>query len=205
MTTRGPVRTEGSGPKAGRPRDAAASKDALLQAAQVLFGQNGFEGTTIREIGELAGVDAALIARYFGNKADLYIAAVATEDLDDPQPADYDGLRQIAEAVLTRVDERGPGPILQAMIRSDTSAEIRRAAQDRLTRRLVEPLAVAMIDQHVDRPPLRAEIAIAALLGITLGRSLGWFEHLRSVPRDQLVTLIAGALGQVTAETPDAG
>ena len=40
----------------------------------------GSSGTTIREIGERAGVDAALIARYFGSKADLYIAAVAAED-----------------------------------------------------------------------------------------------------------------------------
>jgi hypothetical protein len=30
---------------------------------------------TIREIGEQAGVDVAFIARYFGSKADLHIAA----------------------------------------------------------------------------------------------------------------------------------
>ena len=70
------------GARTGRSRDAAASKDALLQAAQTLFGEQGFEGTTIREIGERAGVDAALIARYFGSKADLYIAAVAAEDAE---------------------------------------------------------------------------------------------------------------------------
>ena len=38
--------------KAGRARDAVASKRALLQAAQQLFGRHGFERTTIREIGE---------------------------------------------------------------------------------------------------------------------------------------------------------
>jgi AcrR family transcriptional regulator len=47
-------------------RDAAASKQALLEAARSLFGQRGFKSTTIRDIGERAGVDAALIARYFG-------------------------------------------------------------------------------------------------------------------------------------------
>jgi AcrR family transcriptional regulator len=70
------------GARTGRSRDAAASKDALLQAAQTLFGQQGFESTTIREIGEQAGVDAALIARYFGSKADLYIAAMVAEDAE---------------------------------------------------------------------------------------------------------------------------
>jgi AcrR family transcriptional regulator len=183
----------------GRARDAAASRDALLGAAQALFGQKGFEGTTIREIGERAGVDAALIARYFGNKADLYIAAVVAEDLGEREPQEYEGLREIAEAVLTRADARGPGPILQALIRSDTSAEIRRAAQDRMARRLVDPLVLSMTGE-VDRPRLRAEIALCALFGVSLGRSLGWFEDLRSVGKDDLVALIADALAEVTGE-----
>jgi hypothetical protein len=53
--------------RAGRSRDAAASKDALLQAARTLFGEQGLEGTTIREIGERAGVDAALIVDVLGS------------------------------------------------------------------------------------------------------------------------------------------
>src|ERR1700683_5024204 len=126
--------------RTGRPRDAVASKDALLQAAQTLFGQQGFEGTTIREIGERAGVDAALIARYFGSKADLYIAAVIAEHAEGT-PGEYEGLEQMADVVVTRADRRGPGPILQAIVRSDTSAEIRDAALNRLAQRLVGPLA----------------------------------------------------------------
>jgi AcrR family transcriptional regulator len=191
-----------SGSKVSRPRDAAASKDALLQAAQELFGQKGFERTTIREIGERAGVDAALIARYFGNKADLYIAAVVAEDLDQRPPTNYEGLQQITGVVLSRSDERGPGPILQAIIRADTSAEIRHAAQDRITRRLVDPLAEGMADHHIDRPRLRAEIAVSALFGISLGRALGWFEEIRSVPRDELVELVTSVLGEVSEPGP---
>src|SRR5580704_10189954 len=105
--------------QAGRSRDAAASKEALLQAAQALFGQQGFEGTTIREIGEQAGVDAALIARYFGSKADLYIAAVMAENAEE-KPGAYERLEQLADAAMTQADRRGPGPILQAIVRSDT-------------------------------------------------------------------------------------
>src|SRR5580704_4184328 len=91
--------------RTGRPRDAAASKDALLQAAQTLFGQQGFEGTTIREIGEQAGVDAALIARYFGSKADLYIAAVMAENAEE-KPGAYERLEQLADAAMTQADRR---------------------------------------------------------------------------------------------------
>jgi len=193
-TTGGP-----RGTRAGRPRDAAASKDALLQAAQTLFGQQGFEGTTIREIGERAGVDAALIARYFGSKADLYIAAVAAEGADGT-PVEYAGLEQIADVMVTQADQRGPGPILQAIARSDTSAEIRHAALDHVARRLAGPLVATMSARGVDRPQLRAQVAVSALVGVSLGRSLGWFEDIGSVPRDELVALIVDALSAITGD-----
>ena len=193
------TREGAKGARAGRPRDAAASKDALLGAAQTLFGQGGFEGTTIREIGESAGVDAALIARYFGSKADLYIAAVAAEDAEGT-PREYGGLEEMADVLVTRAARRGPGPILQAIVRSDTSAEIRDAASDRLARRLVGPLAATMKGQGVDRPQLRAEVAVSALLGINLARSLGWFDEIRSVPRAELVALIVDALGPIIGD-----
>jgi AcrR family transcriptional regulator len=196
--------TTGSAPvaRAGRSRDAAASKEALLQAARTLFGEQGFEGTTIREIGERAGVDAALIARYFGSKADLYIAAVVAEDAEGT-PSEYEGLKQMADVVLARSDQRGPGPIFQAIVRSDTSPEIRAAALDRVARRWVGPLVANLTAQGVDRPRLRAQVAASALIGISVGRSLGWFDEIRSVPRDELVALIVDALGPITGDGSD--
>jgi AcrR family transcriptional regulator len=188
--------------RAGRSRDAAASKDALLQAAQSLFGLQGFEGTTIREIGELAGVDAALIARYFGSKADLYVAALTAEDAEDA-PREYDGIEHMADVVLTRADRRGPGPILQAIVRSDTSAEIRSAALDRLARRVVDPLVANMRSHDVDRPQLRAQVAVSALFGVSLGRSLGWFNEIGSASREELVALVVDALGAITGDSRD--
>jgi AcrR family transcriptional regulator len=188
--------------RTGRSRDAAASRDALLQAAQTLFGQQGFESTTIREIGEQAGVDAALIARYFGSKADLYIAAVVAEDAEG-LPSEYEGLQHMADVMVTRADRRGPGSILQAIVRSDTSADILDAARDRYARRLIGPLVANMRAQGVDRPELRAEVAVSALLGFILGRSLGWFDEIRSAPRDEIVALIVAALSAITGEEPE--
>jgi AcrR family transcriptional regulator len=187
--------------RAGRSRDAAASKDALLQAARTLFGEQGFEGTTIREIGERAGVDAALIARYFGSKADLYIAAVVAE-VAEGTPSEYEGFKQMADVVITRADRRGPGPILQAIVRSDTSPEIRAAALDFVAQRWIGPLVANLTAQGVDRPQLRAQVAASALVGIGVGRSLGWFDEIRSVPRDELVALIVDALGSITGDVP---
>ena len=189
-------------PKAVRSRDAAASKKALLQAAQDLFGQKGFERTTIRDIGERAGVDAALIARYFGSKGDLYVAVVAAEVAGEERTGPYEGLEEMVDAVVSRVDDHGPGPILQAMIRSDTSEEIRTAALQRITRRFVNPLVADMRDRQVDHAELRAEIAVTAMLGVSLARSLGWFSEVRSLPKDELVAFIIEALEEVTRKAP---
>jgi AcrR family transcriptional regulator len=193
----------GAAPRAGRSRDAAASKESLLQAAQELFGQRGFERTTIRDIGERAGVDAALIARYFGSKADLYFAAVAAEDAREQYPGGFEGLEEMAEAVVTRADDHGPGPIMQALIRLDASDDIRRTALQRVKRRLIEPLVVDMTERGVDHPELRAEIAAAAMLGISLSRSLAWFDEVRSVPKDELVALMAETLQALTGRAPE--
>ena len=67
-----------------RRRDAAATRRALLEAARELFGTRGFEATTLREIGERAGADPALFARYFGSKGQLFSEAMAADTIDAP-------------------------------------------------------------------------------------------------------------------------
>ena len=86
-----------TGPKApARRRNAADSRQALLAAAQELFAERGFERSTIRDIGDRAGLDPTLIARYFGNKAALYLAALRS-DFDAEDDAVPDLLRARSE------------------------------------------------------------------------------------------------------------
>jgi AcrR family transcriptional regulator len=200
MTAHRAAPTENTGGRTTRRRDAAATKEALLGAAQSLFGERGFEATTIRDIGERAGVDPALIARYYGSKADLYIAAVVAEGQTDQH--ELEQLSDVAEALIARTDRHGLGPVTQALIRSDTTDEIRQAAQAHLTRRIVTPLSAEMTRRGLDRPRLRAELAASALLGLNLGRALGWFPDVRSVPKDELVDLIVNMLDHRPQESP---
>ena len=95
---------------------------------------------------------------------------------------------------MTRTDEHGLGPVTQALIRSDTPAEIRQAARAHLARRLVVPVAADMTRRGVERPQIRAEVVASALLGINLGRALGWFAELQAVSKDELVELITTLL-----------
>jgi AcrR family transcriptional regulator len=196
-------------PRKIRRRDAAASKQALFDAARELFGKKGFERTTVREIGELAGADTALIAYYFGSKADLYVTVVMADRLADVEPSTpeqleepFEELSTMIDSVLRRSDEHGPGPILQALVRLDTSEEIRVAARTRLLRQLVEPLADNVGSAGKASAQLRAEVAISALLGISLGRSLGWFEKISAAPRDEVVALVTTALDDLLENDP---
>jgi AcrR family transcriptional regulator len=177
-----------------RTRNAAASREALLASARTLFSERGFDDTTVRDIGEEAGVDPALIARYFGSKVNLYLATVTAEDADSGRPEDLEHPAQLVEWLVSRVDLRGPGPVLQALVRSDSTPEIREAARGHLTRRLVEPLHAMLERRGVPEARVRAEIIVSALVGVLLARTLGSFESLGNLKRRELVELLTAML-----------
>jgi TetR/AcrR family transcriptional regulator len=58
-------------------RDAERTKQAILDAAEAVFARQGFDGTSLQEIGEAAGVSRSTPAYFFGNKKDLYDAVLA--------------------------------------------------------------------------------------------------------------------------------
>lgn len=52
-------------------------RDRILHAAQKLFADRGYDGTSAEAIAEEAGVAKGLVFHHFGSKAELYLAAVA--------------------------------------------------------------------------------------------------------------------------------
>lgn len=65
--------TEPSRPsEARRERNAAATRRRILDAAEREFAARGFAGARLREVGEAAGVQPALIHHYFADKRGLY-------------------------------------------------------------------------------------------------------------------------------------
>ncbi|HEV2364682.1 MAG TPA: TetR family transcriptional regulator [Caulobacteraceae bacterium] len=59
-----------------RRRDAEATRAAILAAAKRQFANFGYDGAALREIAAEAGVDVALIGRYFGGKEGLFTEAL---------------------------------------------------------------------------------------------------------------------------------
>jgi AcrR family transcriptional regulator len=64
------------GPAAPRRRDAEATRTAILKAGKAQFAQLGYDRAVLRDIAAEAGVDVALVARYFGGKAGLFTEAL---------------------------------------------------------------------------------------------------------------------------------
>lgn len=84
------VTDEPAAAAARKPRRSAEQRRAqILAAARPLFAERGFHGTTTRDLAEAAGVNDALLYRYFANKQDILKAlmdeAVAVfESLPEP-------------------------------------------------------------------------------------------------------------------------
>jgi AcrR family transcriptional regulator len=55
-----------------RRRGREASTAAILEAAEELFYEHGYDGVTVRDIAEQAGVSHALVHQYAGSKTDLF-------------------------------------------------------------------------------------------------------------------------------------
>lgn len=162
-----------------RKRDAAQTRQDLLEAARELFGAKGYDRTSLREIGERAGVDAALIARYFGNKMALYSATVEADSVGTPRIASVDDVERLMRRMLKKTDTHGLGPIVRTAIApsADIDPELREVARAHVQRRIVQPLTSTLIAAGVapGQAALRAEEVVGLVFGavaLRAGRSL---------------------------------
>ncbi len=162
----------------------ATSRDRLLDAAARLFHEKGYDGTTTREIGAEAGVDAALIARHFGNKAGLYVAAVRAET-GEQAPPDLLADGRVG-ALLARADAQGPGPVYRVTVAGEEDPSVLAVLREQLTDRLLDPLRSRLTGPDAE---LRAQVLVAAFAGIVTARAAGTLSALAQAPAEQVERL----------------
>ncbi|MBE3561812.1 MAG: TetR family transcriptional regulator [Ktedonobacteraceae bacterium] len=70
----------GRGQGRGRTHDAEGAQEAILNAAEKVFAEHGFDGARIDAIAAEAGYNKSLIFHYFGDKLNLYTAVLQRID-----------------------------------------------------------------------------------------------------------------------------
>lgn len=176
--------------KERRPHDSGASRRALLAAARAVFDEVGYERATTRQIGERAGVDPALISRYFASKEGLFMAAISDlEAADDPRLPFEPGA--LVAFLVERWDKHGHSPISRALASPALTDEVREQVSAIVRERLVKPEAEVLGERGAPDPELRAELLIALAVGIAMTRANGTLGTLAATPREDLMATLA--------------
>src|SRR6059058_6399003 len=115
-------------PRTGRRPGIGGTRDKILAAARARFGEEGYDGATIRGIASAAGVDPALVPHYFGSKEGVFLAAIEFP----ADPAEFiprllaPGLDGLGERLVTFFLETWDSPAgspMLALIRSVVGSE----------------------------------------------------------------------------------
>jgi AcrR family transcriptional regulator len=180
-----------------RPHDAEASRRALLEAARTVFDEVGYDRATTREIGERAGVDPALIARYFDSKEGLFIAAIAAGSAEE-EGIDFEP-RALVAFLLERWDERGHSPISRALASPGLTPGAREQVSAVVGDRVLLGLVAELRERGVAEAELRAELLVALAVGVAVTRANGTLETLAEAPREQVLQILAPLLDALEA------
>jgi len=98
------------------------TRTQLLDAAERLFAEHGYRGTSVRAITDLAGANLAAVAYHFGSKAEL-LAAVARRVIEPITAAQGAGLDRLLartpDPPVTDLLEAFAGPLFDGMPAGD--------------------------------------------------------------------------------------
>ena len=94
--------------------DNSSKSEKILDVAEALFAERGFDGVTLRQIAMGAGVDVALASYHFGKKLDLFRAV-----LERRAPALNDARREALATAITSSAPNAPAveSIVEAFLR----------------------------------------------------------------------------------------
>jgi AcrR family transcriptional regulator len=143
-----------------RPRNAASTRAEILSVARARFGAEGYERTTVRSVAADAGIDPALVIRYFGSKEGLFAAAAEfTLDLPDLTAARPDALAEILLPRFFAVWEQD-GAFLPLLRAAATSPAAAAAMREVFAAQVAPALATATPDRPIERTALLGSFVI---------------------------------------------
>jgi AcrR family transcriptional regulator len=157
-------------------RNAGDTRARILAAARVRFSRDAYENDGTRDIAADAGVDAALVNRYFGGKEKLFdeaiVDAFAIKDRFDDM--DMRGFGQLITTLVVEGSEerRAAGfDALGILLRASGSPATQERVSERFHADFVLPLARLLRGRDAE---LRAALIASYLIGLaTMKHALG--------------------------------
>lgn len=196
--------------RTGRRPGPTTSRDEIVAAARRLFGDRGFDGTTIRAIAAEAGVNQGLVHHFFRTKEQVFIAAVdfpvdpATVlpiILGGPREQLGERMARFLVSVWSEPVTRAP---LLALLRSSTGNE--RVAG--LLRDLLGSVLFPRMAEATGASRTRVAAAAGQAVGVLILRYVVQVEPLASAPEEEVVAILApviqGLIEPVEAAAPAA-
>jgi AcrR family transcriptional regulator len=189
-------------PQQLRSRNAAATRQAILASARQAFAREGYDNVGLREIAGDAGVDPALVSRYFGGKEQLFKEAVRGEEqhlFDGIGRADL--AEHFADLLLDEgKDGCGAGAEkterLLILLRSASSPKASQIIREAIDEDILRPVESVLGGEDAE---LRASLCLAILMGVGILKSGMALSPICTADppglRRRLVDLFAAALG----------
>lgn len=122
-----------------KPRDAEKTKARILTSSFKLFSERGYAKTGTRDVAELAGVAQSLIAKHFGNKANLFeqslIQGIYNNSLFVEDKLAFG--EKMAKLVVSKSNPQLPAMVVLAIADPQAMAIAQKVSQSHI----VEPLA----------------------------------------------------------------
>ncbi|MEU4692973.1 TetR family transcriptional regulator [Actinoplanes sp. NPDC023714] len=166
-----------------RRRDAAATRQLLLDAARRRFAADGYTATSVRDIAAEAGVNVALISRYFESKEGLFRACLRGTVDELKQTAFEGGPRELA-ARMAGAHSKAPNQLL-LLLRSSGDEAAERIRLDTLASIAARLATAAGTNPENPQISVNAQFVLATALGVVILRSAG-LEPLSTADQDQL-------------------
>ena len=186
-----------------RPRNAEATRAAILEAAKARFAKDGYEQVGVRDIAADAGIDPALVNRYFGSKEGLFTAVLSsiTKDPFALRPAAGEFGDALSRIILRLTGDRHQAQLmaLDLAIRSTNSPTANAIVREDLEERFIAPL-VERLGGGPDAAA-RAHIIMAITMGIGVIRGVLGEEGPSLQVREEMITHLAPVLDMLADPT----
>jgi AcrR family transcriptional regulator len=172
-------------------RRSDATRAAILEAARRRFAAEGFRKATIRAIAADAGIDPAMVMRYYGSKDDLFAAAVNVDlDLPDLTAADPDAIGEaLTRRFLTLWGRPPSSEMLMTLLRSAVTDDATVAKFQQVFAQQVTPAVLRVGDPATAMH--RAGLVVSQLLGLALCRYVLRLPPVTALTDEQLVADVA--------------